>query len=55
MRSLRIAGRFVADLFAYGWTTGRWWVPLSIVLFLVAVSLALTAKAVVGPAMYVLF
>lgn len=52
---LRHAVRLVGDLFRYGADSGRWWVPVLTVVFAVAVVLALTAKAVVAPALYVFF
>jgi hypothetical protein len=44
-----------ADLGRYGARTGRWWLPLVVVLMAAAVVVAVTVKAVVGPTLYVLF
>jgi hypothetical protein len=55
MTALRSIGRTIVDLFAYGWSTGRWWLPLVTVAFALAVVLAVTAKTVIAPALYILF
>ena len=55
MTYVRGVVRFVRDLFGYGLATGRWWVPVVTVAFAAAVVLALTAKTVIAPALYILF
>lgn len=52
---LRRAGRSVLDLWSYAALTGRWWFVFALVLLGIAVLLAATANAVVGPTVYVLF
>ena len=47
--------RTLVDLAAFGADSGRWWVPAVTILLGLAVLVSLTAKAVVGPAVYVLF
>ncbi len=47
-------GRFVADLGAYTVRSGRWWVPLVVVLLLAAAVMS-TAQVVVPVATYTLF
>ena len=55
MTLARHFGRFLADLVRYGASSGRWWVPVVTVVFGVAALVALTAKTVITPALYVLF
>ena len=52
---LRHGGRLLGELLLLAWRSGRWWVPVVTVVLGVAVVAALTAKAVVGPTVYVLF
>lgn len=51
LRYLRHAVGFASDLGAYGWRTGRWWLPAVAVLLVVASALALTTTKVVVPVM----
>ncbi len=55
MSLLRAAARLAGDLVAYGRWTGRWWLPIVTAVFALSVLLALTAKTVVAPALYVFF
>lgn len=55
MSYLRSAGRLAGQLAAYAWLTGRWWLPVVTVVFLLAALLAVTAKTVVAPVVYVFF
>ena len=52
---LRAASRFVIDLVAYGWRTGRWWMPIVTVLLLLVTLLLATVKVVVPTTVYTLF
>ncbi|WP_426574215.1 DUF5989 family protein [Aquihabitans sp. McL0605] len=52
---VRHAGRFVTDLWLHAARSGRWWVPVVIVMIMVATVVAATAKVVVPTAMYTLF
>lgn len=51
----RHLGRFLSDLAAYGWRTGRWWVPVVTVLLVVVAFLVAAVKVVVPTAVYTLF
>lgn len=53
--TVRALLRGVADLLAFGWSTGRWWMPVVVSAFIAASVMALTVKTVVLPALYVLF
>lgn len=53
--AVRHLGRMLADLLLLGVRTGRWWVPVALVLLAVGALLAFTAKVVVPSATYVLF
>ena len=52
---LRHLGRNVSDLLAYGWRTGRWWMPIVTVLLVVVAVLVAAVKVVVPTAVYTLF
>lgn len=47
--------RNASDLFAYGWRTGRWWMPVVTVLLVLAAVLVAAVKVVVPTAVYTLF
>jgi hypothetical protein len=55
MLLLRHFARQGIDLLAYGSRTGRWWFPFVLVLLGLGAVLAVTAKAVIPSATYVLF
>lgn len=55
MSPVRHVGRFLGDLGAYGWRTGRWWVPVVTVLLVVVAALVAAAKVVVPTVVYTLF
>ncbi len=52
---VRHGARLGRDLVVYGVRSGRWWVPVLVVVFAIAAVLALTAQTVVAPTLYVLF
>jgi hypothetical protein len=53
--AVRHAASLLRDLCLYAIRSGRWWVPLVIVVLVVASVLVATAKAVVPVATYTLF
>lgn len=55
IRMVRHIGRLTGDLARYGWWTGAWWLPLVVVALAASAVLAVTAKTVVTPMVYVLF
>jgi hypothetical protein len=55
VRLLRRAGGVTKVLVLYGIRTGRWWLPLLVVLLPLVVLLAAATKAAVPTTMYVLF
>jgi hypothetical protein len=55
MLFVRHLARQGIDLVAYGARTGRWWFPMVLLLLAVGAVLAITAKAVIPSATYVLF
>lgn len=52
---LRHACRLAGSLVSYGWYTGKWWMPLVVVVLIGAFLLIATAKFVVPTAVYTLF
>lgn len=55
MLALRHAGRTAVDLVLYAVRSGRWWMPVLLIVIIVASLVAATAKVVVPTAMYTLF
>lgn len=45
----------VRDLAAYGWWTGRWWLPMMVLVLIGLVWIIATAQIVVPTAVYTLF
>ncbi len=55
MRPVRAAARTVTDLGLYGWRTGRWWLPVLVVLLAVTAAVVGTVQTVVPTVVYTLF
>ena len=55
MTRLRRVCRSMSDVGAYALHSGHWWLTSVSILLAAAAGLAMTAKAVVGPVVYVLF
>lgn len=55
MRFIRHASRLCLELATYSVRSGRWWVPAIILVLSVATVVAVTTKAAVPVAVYVLF
>jgi hypothetical protein len=53
--SLRHLWRMVTDLFTYSVRTGRWWLPVVVVMLAVAAALVAFVKVAVPTAVYVFF
>lgn len=47
--------RLASDLVAYGWRTGRWWVPALTLVLLAAAAVLATTQAVAPTLVYTLF
>lgn len=52
---LRHARRLAVSLVSYGWYTGKWWMPMIVVVLIGTFLLIATAKVVAPTAVYTLF
>ncbi|QXC62426.1 hypothetical protein KSP35_06390 [Aquihabitans sp. G128] len=55
MLAIRHAGRFLVDLGAFAVRSGRWWIPVLILVLVVATALSSTAHVAVPVVTYTLF
>ncbi len=55
MRAIRAAARTMGDLGVYGWRTGRWWLPVLVVLLAVTAAVVGVVQAAVPTVVYTLF
>lgn len=55
MTAVRGVSRLASDLLAYGWRTGRWWLPIVTVMLVIAAFLVAAVKVVVPTVVYTLF
>ncbi|HMS14941.1 MAG TPA: hypothetical protein PKD80_17715 [Microthrixaceae bacterium] len=54
-RRARAVAQLLGDLVSLGARTGRWWVPVIVVMLGIGAAVAVSAKVVVPAATYVMF